>query len=341
MPNLLDLPGDILSEIVAYCLVPKPSSSGKSIIGRKCHIAQLSPQFYQAVQHHLLRDIRLSLYRDDCYYSAGHQFIHSVKENPAFASRVRSIKLTIYLTLPIRIDKIADDAHKLLERLPNLKKLEIVSHHNKIPFRPGFLGFNRMRALADVSLDDTELRLEDIADYMFLENIKSIRIAHIKEEEVVYLPEKFVGRVSTLESLDLDPVPHLSLQVLEEMLKWPKNLRKLRFMLPFDFREGTTIQNAISAPGIEEALLAVQDSLEGLELVKHGRDFQDYTGLNLNFSRMRVLKKLCCPVECFASRNASSIVMAQMYKLLPESLEILRVRKIMTILHYSTSIFFV
>jgi hypothetical protein len=62
MLNLLDLPGEIVSEIVDYYLLSKPCPSRKSTTSStKWHVAQLAPQFYLAVQRILLREVTISV----------------------------------------------------------------------------------------------------------------------------------------------------------------------------------------------------------------------------------------------------------------------------------------
>jgi hypothetical protein len=334
MPNLLDLPAEIVSEIVDHYFEPETGSYTWSNPSRRrttFHIAVLSSQFYKAMQRKLLRDdVSLSLYREDGFQRGGDGFIRSVRENPVFASKIRSIQLKIYPTFPVEVNEVVNDANFVLEKLINLQKMRIVSQYSKIPFPPRFVETNPLYALTEVSLDDTQLRVETIAEFMFLENIKTMKIAHISNLYMARLPRKFVGRVSPLENLELDPTFHFRSpeRVLVEMLKWPKNLRHICCPLPADRSGGEGRERSVlSAANLEHILLSAEDCLEELELIEHGRPWQTYSHSNMDFSRLKVLKMLCCPIQCLAppdSRTCTTVV-PEIYKLLPRSLEILQV----------------
>lgn len=130
---------------------------------------------------------------------------------------------------------------------------------------------------------------------MFLSHTKCLTIIRIKKgTEVIRLLRKFGIRASPFGNLHFDHASrfHFQHQVLDVLLRWPK-FPKLKFtdiLLPTSYRRS-----------VGEGLL------RGSPVGQHGRYWEEYPVEATKFCRMKMLKKLCCPIDCFASHSRFGI----------------------------------
>lgn len=277
MPRLFKLLQEIVSETVDYCFVPTryPRRSWKR--SPTCHIAQPSPQFYRIVQRVIFRDDSdLNLYRANVFQLGEAFACHHCEGNLVFTSKIRPIRLKFHLTGVPGIGGVATDANDLLKKPSGLIKLHLVANNNKIHFRLDVRSTNTFRPLTEVHVDNTKFEFEITAKNIFHPHIKSPKIICIKvNTEVVRLPRRFADRISPLESLDLDPTFQFpfacrAVRALEELLRWPKNLPKLRSHLPV-IRNGLTPEMCeASAANFVHALESAKGSLVDFELSSIG-----------------------------------------------------------------------
>ena len=268
-------------------------------------------------------------------------FNRSIREMPLLASFVRSMSISWSESSA----KLHDHIESLLSRLTALRVLEVRNSSDHASFNHSFLGINPMNQLTKVTLNDTNLTIEGLAQYFFLENVQHLAALWLRnpvpptfdllgyaqvEWRLPSLPGRRIHGSSPVTYLDLGPIFHLPEVVLKEILFWPKTLRRLRSTLPGQddpgrFGVSKQLLTTLSPESISRALAPTRETLEDLELIDTGCEWPGHDQTKMDLSDFAALRKISVPSTCFFKNLTYGVKREGMYLLLPRSLVDLRV----------------
>jgi hypothetical protein len=330
MVKLQELPTELLSEIFSYLAWDKQLLRNLAL-QCKC--------FSLAVRPILLRNIVLTPNGGPKSLKL-ELFNRSICEAPLLASMVRSLSI-IWSESSIKLHGNIDS---LLSRLTALRVLKVQNSSDHAPFKNNFLNVNNMNKLTEVALNDTNLTVEILVRYIFLENIHRLSVLwlrnpapptfdllgyHEAEWPAPSLPKGKTPGSSPLVVLDLGPIFHLPEPVLKEILSWPKALRQLRSTIPGQndpgrFGVSKQLLSTLSPESISRALSPTKDTLEDLELIDTTCEWPGHDETRMDLSDFKALRKIWVPSTCFFKNFTYGVKREGMYMLLPPSLVDLR-----------------
>lgn len=299
MKSLFDLPNGILLEILSYLSLEKPSL---------CQIARASRKLSVLTRPLMTRDIDFTKFEDEESNARRYRLlIRNIKRDPSIARSVRTV--TMFTSSE---EKVTHLSHTLLEGLQDLRTLKFVSVRITDDTYPRFLNKNPMPSLQKLIFEGSS-RVEErtLWKLMSLQGLESIAIESIYDVDDPS-PSDRDYRTSPLLSLDLGR-NILSANFMRELLTCPRGLKKLRCSVPW--------HDDTSEVPLEHTLEPAKHSLTELVLV---RCFdQELPRMNLSdFGSLRVLEVGSC---CLKS-NRPCMGRSGVYRLLPPSLQELRVR---------------
>lgn len=331
MVILQELPTELLSEIFSYLT---SSSQVLRNLSLQCRCFSL------AVRPILLRAVAVSAYggRNSLKLNLLNR---SISENPQLSDMVQSLSLSWSES---NID-LHRNMESLLSRLTSLRILKVQSNSDYPRFRHDFLNANGMNQLAEATLSDTNLTMDDLSRYMFLESIHHLTILWLRNPTpptfdllgwpeadwpLPTLPKNELPGSSPVRFLDFGPAFHLPKVVLKEILSWPKALEHLRCTIPGKdspslFRVSKKLSTTLSPTSISRALSPAKHSLTSLELIDNGCEWQGHDQTKIELNDFRSLSKIFVPSTCFFKNYTYGGKRGGMYTALPPSLVELRV----------------
>jgi hypothetical protein len=154
--------------------------------------------------------------------------MRSTTENPDLVSMVRSVGVSW-----TKADgDVHTKANEILGKLQHLQTVMKKAQWDTVPFPHEFFEANQLHHLRNATVFDRNFTTENLAKYMFVDQIKSLKVFWVQCNDVPRLRREFAGRSSPLHTFDLDPSFHTPEETLKEVLKWPKNPQRLRCGLP-------------------------------------------------------------------------------------------------------------
>lgn len=324
MPNLVDLPNEILLKILSIVASECPKLIVHSLLTS-------SRRFSLLLRPLIIRHLRFHL--DSDWYRPKTRralLMRTFNENPELKAMVHSVAL-VWNHGDINKD-IHEKANETLEGLSRLRSLYILAAvanvftecPSSLPTR--FLEVNPLPDLREIKISDRWLPIDIMQKYMVLTHAEHITF----RAEFTESPSRIrTTRKSAVLNLDLKASNRVLPHVLREILGWCPKIRTLRWANPGFNANGDRVVHSLSPVAYSEALALTRDSLLEFELRVSWRypfssHWQDRSRMDL--SKMRVLKSIICPAEYFFPTHAAFSSRLGLYKLLPASLEELIVR---------------
>ena len=333
---LTELSNDILLSILFYLTIDRPTL---------CALAASSRRFYSLTPPYIYHNINLRVHYSNPAHEFSKQFEHfqrTINERPPLASLVQKLHLVWFKEQP-RTKRIAQSGaliNRLLAKLYRLRELELTAFGSvNLHFEPQFLGQNDLKYLRILRINDRNLQVDDIVEYLLSKNLKALHIMDMdtrsSRTEILLHPSHHAQHASSLSlsTLSLGRF-HLPQKTLLELLQLFPNLENLDCWIPGDeFFSTYTIthqrpmESALSPAHITLALEPIQHSLLHLNLEDGlGTQWPRNDGSRMNLSSFICLKVLKARAECFFAANTPSGMRKGVYELLPSSLEELHVR---------------
>lgn len=330
MVTLQELPTELLSQIFSYLAWDKPLLRNLAL---QCHCLSL------AVRPVLLRTLALT--PNGGASSLKLDLLNrSICENSQLSDMVRSVSLNWSESNV----KLHGNIESILGRLTALRVLKVINNSDHACFNHNFLEVNEMKQLTEVTLNDTNFTVENLARYIFLENIHHLTVLWLRnptpptfdilgwpeaEWSLPTLPKNKTPGSSNVALLDLGPIFHLPEPVLKEILSWPKALKRLRSTIPGNdlpgrFGVSKKLSTVLSPASISRALSPTKDSLKYLELIDNGCEWPGHDETQMDLSDFRSLRQIYVPSTCFFRNFTYGAKREGMYALLPLSLVELR-----------------
>ena len=289
MTTLQSLADELLSEILSYL------AHEKCLL---CSLAVQSKRLSELVRPLLVRQVRFVTRPPPKQF---HLFLRSVTESSTLASMVKEVVLSWSNGVPMVHD--LNDA--LLELLPELQSLTLKVMWDKPPWQHRFLKKNSMHSLTHINLDIKYLTTSDVVKYIFLRRLKSMSISWIEKPTVPKLPSNHTYGDSNISLLKLDSGFHVPEAALNEMLRYPRNLRTLITSLPGRdppnnySRPGADLTTPLSPAAVPKALDPTKDSLTELSLVDVDCVWPSHDGSRSDLSHFKALRKLQISSLCY------------------------------------------
>jgi hypothetical protein len=336
MLTLQELPTELLSEIFSYLALEKQLLRNLAL-QRHC--------FSLAVRPVLLRNLALTLDERADYLPRFDLLHRSVSENPELGGMVRSLSLDMLRIERSAKGKLHNTVDIFLGRLTALRVLKILDNSDPPCFKPAFLQVNSMNQLNHLTISDGNLTLENMAPYMFLQEVFHLNVLWLRnptpptfdllgwpeaEWSLPTVPENKKAGTSPIELLDFGPIFHLPEPVLKEILSWPKALKRFRGTIPGKdvpgrFGVSKKLSTALSPESISRALSPTKSSLRHLELIDNGCQWPGHDETKMDLGDFKSLTKIDVPSTCFFKNFTYGVKREGMYALLPPSLVELRV----------------
>lgn len=329
MTVLSDLPIEILTNIMS-AVVDKDNS-----VPFLCSMSTLCHAFHQTLPSFIFNnyEIKFENLPMELVNPAKHILLmRSLKENPSLSSHIHEM----------RIDWKRGDqethrlVNELLGLLTNLKSLSIFAKDDKESFQPHFLKVNSMPLLKNVTLDDEQLSMENIKQYLVLESVEKMKIAS-------YIPGSFSksaemdGKTSPLLSLDIDENFHIPLDSLRGILEICPRIKSLRLGLPGKGIPGSARYDMLDDPvkettplspiRLSQTLAVARTSLQRLELLVCGCLWPSIARTRMDLSMISALTYISCPSKCLFPDVWGTLYTSRtwLYRMLPSGLESLAV----------------
>jgi hypothetical protein len=229
MVTLQELPTEILSHVFSYFVSDTHLLRNLAL---QCHCFSL------AVRPILLRQVYLAANGGPRTLKV-ELFNRTIRENPDLSEMVRSLSLSWSESNA----ELHGNIESLLGRLTTLRVLKVQNNTDQDCFKHNYLDANPMYELSEVTLNDTNMTVENFARYIFLENIHHLTVLWLRNPTpptfdllgfpvakwpLPMLPKNKRPGSSPLAVLDFGPIFHLPELIMKEILSWPKALKSLR-----------------------------------------------------------------------------------------------------------------
>ncbi|KAH8819483.1 hypothetical protein F5884DRAFT_760663 [Xylogone sp. PMI_703] len=325
MSSIVDLPDEILIEIFSHFTYENSTLQQLALVCQRFHITARK----LLLQHVELHDLSADVWNASPPQSNFDLFMRTINENPSLATLVRNLKLSW------NRERSRNHiwANELLEKLTSLQSLSIIA--TRLKTDPIFTDHKSLQYLSSLHFEDELLNLSDITPYMFLASMRHISITYLQNP---YMLEDYPPRSSPISSLEFGPDVFLPERVLEKILRWPRDLKKLDCHVPgFIFRRHPPyfkqMKNIFSPQSIQQALTPVAHSLVELNLKSDGTFWPAYDKTRLDLREFKALQIARIPSILFFDQApvTYSEVLAkiqshnQLYGYLPQSLVTLRI----------------
>ena len=332
---MFPLNDDILHEILSIVQDDKPLL---------CSLARVNKHMSTLVSPYIFRDVDLYVSENILPFNMLRSLVRSINERPSLALHVRSLYLDWEYdnrNHPARLQIFESEANDLFARLINLHTFQLDTvGSNVMCFEYKILRLNPMKALRKVIIRDRVIDIDDVALWLLRPNLEVLMldgVTHypgVLQTMAAFHPESRLKNLTRLKLQDPFSIPHL---LLQGILQFNPPLKKIKlskpsYERPMNWPEGETY--VPSSAGILNIIQSVRETLVTLTLTSKGNatckmPFScDYDCLNM--SAFTSLKRLKAPADCFfgspwltPSRNGT-------FKLLLNSLEVLKVSETTT-----------
>lgn len=318
---LLNLDIDVLTLIILY--LPINRGSRNDIL----HFAYTCKSLYNLAQPHVVK-----IFDEDIPSTNYDLFKRTLDENLEYGKDIKTFSFRV--KDPSREHEIVN----VIQRFPNLQKLKCGSLLQSTRLTPIILSpSSSVRSnLQELVLCEHRPSTQELFELAALPTLYYFRTSFGSSKTVMFEPDKDkIGRNSVLLSLS---IPKLHIEVFDKLLQCTSSLRSLNCSIPIPGllepvqsthrrtrAEPVRIPYVLSPQSFMPALTLLSQTLTSLSIHSTGQLWDKYDGTRLDFSNFPILKNFHVSPLCFFSPISLGFSRDGLYKLLPPSLEILKV----------------